>query len=100
MNILLAKAQWIKANGDIEEVQPSDGKTFSLEELQKFVGGYIEVIGLLNINYPRQLLVCNENGKLEHLPVNEKATEVWDKHYGASDVIVGDVLITDPEFME
>ena len=37
----------IKTNGETQEVNPKDGKKFNLQELQGFVGGYIE---LLNVN--------------------------------------------------
>lgn len=42
-------AKWIKTNGEIVEVQPKNGTDYSLEELQGFVGGYIEIITLGNI---------------------------------------------------
>lgn len=41
-------AKVIKAAGAISDVQPKNGKFFELEELQKVVGGYIEIIDLGN----------------------------------------------------
>jgi hypothetical protein len=40
-----------------EEVKPANGKKFSLQELQKFVGGYIEYVPL-----SRPIAYCNEEG--------------------------------------
>lgn len=81
------KAKLIEPNGKTTEVEPKNGKDFSLEELQKFVGGYIECI------YPdsKTVMILNENGKIDNLPYNDKATtiaKVW-----PHDVIVGTVLV-------
>lgn len=84
-------AIWIKANGDVQEVFPQNKKTFSLDELQGFVQGYIEMVGIGTDHY----MILNEEGKLNGLDLNVKATEIFQKHYGATDVIVGDVLLTD-----
>lgn len=43
----------------------------SLEELQKFVGGYIE---LVRSSVPRRALIVNEEGVYENLPINSAAT--------------------------
>ena len=37
-------AKIIKTDGTIVEVTPQNGTDFQLEELQKIVGGYIEVL--------------------------------------------------------
>lgn len=37
-------ATLIKADGTKKEIQPQNGTDFSLEELQKYVDGYIQVI--------------------------------------------------------
>ena len=39
-------AKIIKTDGTIVEVTPQNGTDFQLEELQKIVGGYIEVLRL------------------------------------------------------
>lgn len=63
----------IKSNGEVKEVSPSNKKHFSLEELQKFVGGYIEKV---NVD-PNNIFVCNEEGRLYDLPYNKLATETF-----------------------
>ena len=39
-------AQIIKATGEQIEVEPRNGTDFQLDELQKIVGGFIEVVWL------------------------------------------------------
>jgi len=77
-------ATLIKADGTSTEVTPKNKKDFSLEELQKFVGGYIE---LCNTSDGR-LMVANEEGRMNRLPENKTATALY-RH----SVIVGDVLV-------
>jgi len=81
----------MKANGDVSEVYPNKKRHgFSLNELQGFVGGYIEIVGV-----GEKFLVLNEEGKLNGLEINSKATEIFQKYYGKTDLIVGDVLLAD-----
>ena len=79
----------VKTNGEIEYVSPQNDSDFSLNELQKFVGGYIEILPL-----GKELMVINEEGKLLGLPYNENATAHLQSQYGTnSDYIVGNALI-------
>lgn len=82
-------ASWIKSSGEKIEVEPKNGTDFKLEELKGFVGGFIEIIRLRN----GKLMVVNEEGKLNRLPINDNATLIWEENYGCTDVIVGDVLV-------
>jgi hypothetical protein len=82
----------LKAAGGVEEVRPAHGRTFVLEELQAFVGGYIEVVRTVG----GQWLVLNEDGKRLNLPPNERATGILLVSGGIpSDVVAGDVLLAD-----
>lgn len=80
-------AFWIKTDGTIQEVKPAQGASFTLEELQAMVGGFIEV----NRTHTGDFMVFNEDGKGKALPYNEQATERF--RYGKFDRIVGDVVI-------
>lgn len=82
-------AKVIKAAGAITDVQPKNGKFFELEELQKVVGGYIEIINLGN----DEIMVVNEEGKLEDLPYNFFATQMYQRSTRALDYIAGDALV-------
>lgn len=89
-------ARIIKANGEITEVSPANGKDFKLEELQTIVDGYIEVIWMPE----DKIMVINEEGKLLKLPVNEKATKIYQDNFCYPDIIVGDVLVCDANQVE
>ena len=80
----------IKTNGDKSEVQvPQVGE---LEFLQGLVGGMIELALIMPGAAARpdfDGVICNEEGKLDSLPVNMEAT----KFAGyTDDILVGDVL--------
>ena len=77
-------ATLIKSDGTSTEVNPKNKKHFSLEELQKFVDGYIQLVNTTD----GRLMVVYEEGKLNKLPENKIATELC-RH----SLIVGDVLV-------
>jgi len=86
----------IRADGTVQDYPPK-GSTYSLQEMQTAVGGYIEIIRLGEDH----LMVLNEEGKLNGLPHNDLATrlcrpgqETFDGDWIAGDVVVcrdGDV---------
>ena len=68
----------------------------SLEQAQKFVGGYVEGITFPNGDY----LIVNEEGKLMGLPINEQATKLWRDTFdndnyitGRKDFVVGPAIL-------
>jgi hypothetical protein len=71
-----------RTNGKVEEFNPKSGKEFSLEELQTAVGGYIELIYLPE----SEVLVVNEEGMIQKLTFNKKASII------ANRPIVGNVV--------
>ena len=78
-------ATLIKADETSTEVKPKNNKKhFSLEELQKFVGGYIQIANTTD----GRLMIMNEEGRLNGLPFNKIATDLY-----RNSVIVGDVLV-------
>lgn len=84
-------AQILNADGSARNIEPKNGTDFQLDELKEIVGGYIEIVDLRN----GQILVINEEGKLERLEVNGLATSIA-AHAGAIaswDCIVGNVLL-------
>lgn len=98
-------ATLIKAdNTKSVEVLPKDGKTFTLKELQKFVGGYIEIVSMPS----GKVLICNEESKLQNpIIANIKATAIWKKEFPISEylnnndeLVAGDVIITDPKLLD
>lgn len=85
----------IKSNGEIKQITPKNGKDFQLDELRTAVGGWIEIVYLQDED--KHLMVVNEEGKLNNLPYNAKATHLYQNHTGCNDVIVGDVLVCENE---
>lgn len=107
-------AYLLKTDGTVTEVHPANGINFTLPELQKFVGGHIElirnfkrghiaitdahsekVVAQLEIGKNADMWI-NEEGKLEGLDINPIATLLYT--YGKDDAIVGNVLIAHTEF--
>lgn len=88
-------AQIIKTDGQIVPVEPKNGTDFQLDELQQIVGGYVQLFPLAN--EAGEVMVMNEDGKIEELPTNPKATELAAKRLFQGDYIVGDVLVCKTE---
>ena len=82
-------ATLLYTDGGRQEVTPRRGRTFSLTELQTYVGGYIELVRVSG----DRLLVVNEEGLLRRLQPNMLATSIA----GTGCFIVGDALLCKPE---
>lgn len=96
-------AEYFTTDGRITKVSPANGKTFTWKELQKLVGGTIEMV-----TFPggKECMIVNEEGRLLQLPYNELATGQWliefplDKYpHNNLGSIVGDALITPLELI-
>lgn len=80
-----------RVNGEVLEVRPVKGSKFTLQELQTYVGGSIELVpGTAKAGSPAAF--CNEEGRLNGLRVNREATRVFMKGIWSNDVLVGDVI--------
>ena len=90
----------LHADGKVTELPTREP---TLEELQKAVGGYIEILYVRWLDRPA-MMVLDEEGKLAHKrkPLNPKATHIAQATAGIArdDLIVGDVVILcGPEVM-
>lgn len=81
----------IKADGNIHGIDLGENSLDEYEALSGAVGGMIQAVPLSDSD---MMLWCNEEGKLIGLPYNHKATNVWVKYWGQTDVMVGDCVIT------
>lgn len=89
----IATPKIIHSNGIITDLIPV-GKKIELEEAQKVVGGFIEILGLGRVNDVLGVMILNEEGKLFGLPFNKAATEMLKLAYpGSDDYICGDVIV-------
>ena len=93
------KAFFVKSDGVYEEIIPGNKESFSLEELQKYVGGSIEIV----YGGPREpdiICVINEEGKLKDLQYNFVATLLFSDSLMEGDAIVGNVVICDTKLVK
>ena len=81
-------ATLITPNGKSTNVTPANNK-FNYKELNKLVGGYIEIIRLNE----DLVMVINEEGKLQNLPYNATATMYYQNYVSPYDCIVGNAVI-------
>ena len=94
-------AQLIMVDGTIKNIVPNNGESFSLDEMQAFVGGNIEHVDLAWLKKNGQIdpdieddhLIVNEEGKLRGLPINRAATSI----VAGLDIIVGPALLCNSE---
>ena len=73
----------------VEDVEPANGRDFSLEELQGYVDGLIDIVSL----YDGRIMVVNDEGLLDGLPITPLATAIYQNATGVNDYILGNVLI-------
>ena len=84
---MLGKILWAKGGENL--VQPLNGDKFTLEELQRAVGGYIEIVPLTD----KTVMVVDEEGKLKGKEINVFATALYQGLRKVNDYIVGDVIV-------
>jgi|LauGreDrversion4_2_1035121.scaffolds.fasta_scaffold557748_2 hypothetical protein len=89
-----AKGLLITTDGNATDIE-FDKKFVSLEELQKCVEGYIEILWLRG----GKALIVNEEGKLDGLPINDRATYIIGEH-GINDTIVGNALLIETKYID
>ena len=84
------KALILKTNNTVEVEQDTE-EFVSYATLSRAVGGMIEAVTLPN----GLTLWVNEEGKMDGLPVNEYATNLMTREFGATyDIIVGNAIVT------
>jgi hypothetical protein len=91
-NQVKAKGIKVTTDGTSEEIT-FESNFVNLKEMQEIVGGHIEFVYLPN----NLILVVNEEGKLNNLPVNEIVTSFYFPMI--RDVIVGNVLLIDSKYL-
>ena len=88
-----------KTDLSVTWIRPANGRHFTLEEMQKTVGGRIEIIPLEREGLDDRLLVIHEEGKLISLPLNLLATIEWIRYYDETDYVSGDAIICHPDLI-
>ena len=84
-----------KSSDTTRTVHIRSGK-WTLEQLQKLVGGYIQVVKIFTVKGKEvdAQMIVNEDGQLYNLTPNEEATKIVAENYGTdAQRIVGDAVI-------
>ena len=89
-----AKGLLITSGGDQRDII-FNGELASLIELQEYVGGYIEIIRLTG----DKILIVNEEGKIQGLPINKNASYIVGEHLIKED-IVGDAILIESKYID
>lgn len=87
----------IPVNGPMTEIDTEDYDS-SYEAISRNVNGWIEAVALgeEHVSLPNHSLYLNEEGKLDNLPINDRATTLTRGVLSPYDIVVGDVVITGP----
>lgn len=95
----MAKALLIPVTGPLEEVELVPDSGAQLDQLQGLVGGYIQAVPLPEQVTSDATAYINEEGKLEGLPLNRRASIFMMGALMTGDFIVGPFLLCgfDPE---
>ena len=83
----MKKAIRITTQGDMVAI---DLESESLLKLQRAVSGWVQAIDLSET----MSMWCNEEGKMIGLAHNPFGQAFWERSYGRTDYIVGDIVIT------
>jgi hypothetical protein len=67
-----------------------DGPDGTLKVLQTAVDGWVQVVDLTST----MSIWVNEEGKMNGLPYNKIATDIFQRRFGAVDVMVGNAVLT------
>lgn len=88
-------AMLFPVNGDPITVKPANGTNFTIEELWKIIGGYVECLTLDN----GEIAIFDEEGgtNLKNLPYNSSGSRYVSKRLKYSICLLGPVLICKKE---
>lgn len=77
----------------VEDIQPKDGKRFTLEELYEMLD--CETVERVFIEGTKIIMIVDENGKLKRRPRNQTATMIYHRRQRMNpwDWIAGDALV-------
>jgi hypothetical protein len=85
------KAILIKVDGTVTDI--TTDKKPTLEELQKLVDGFIEVVRNITYEGKPAVMIVDEEGHCKYKPWNDTATKLYHVHHITTHPIAGDVVI-------
>lgn len=89
-------AKIVYPDKEYEDYTPKNGTTFELYEMQKIVGGFIEIVHLND----GRLMIVNEEGLLQGLPVNIEATNILRRDHSTTQFIIGNAIVCDADMVK
>ena len=89
-------AKIVYPDKDSEDYTPKNGRTFELEEMQKLVGGYIEIIRLND----ERVIIFDSQGKALNKAVNIPATNILRRDHSTTQYIVGTAIVCDSDMVD
>lgn len=81
----------IHPDGLVHGIDLGENGNEEYDALSKAIGGFLQMVPLGDSDL---LIWCDDEGKLKSLEYNEKATKVWTRYWGQTDVMVGPCVIT------
>lgn len=84
-----------KCTGTLQPIRPMNGESYTLTEMQHYVGGYIETVNVGS----GKVLIVDEEGKLKGKLPNRIATG-WLQQEGIHDWVAGDAMLIDREHIK
>ena len=90
-------AKLLTTAGETKEVQPASAKRgFTLKELYSLIGcDLVEVVGP---NKNGEIMICDEEGKINGSERNQLATDWYWENYGPWDIMGNAVICKNSEF--
>ena len=80
----------VKVDGTVQDVLPKNGTDYKLDELKKFVDGYIEIVNLTD----GCIMVVNEDGAFTKKPnITATITAFMYNAISSDGIIFGDALV-------
>lgn len=92
----MKQIHWIAANGEVTIEERGTPPT--LEAMQTYVEGHIEVVSVLFGGEPHQMIV-NDEGMIKHMPLNWKATSVYHCNWISKEGKIPDSPICGPAIL-
>lgn len=92
MRCSMRNALVITAEGFVHGIDLGETSNDEYEAIRKAIGG--GMVQCVPLSDSGLLLWCDDEGKLKGLPYNDKATAVWTRYWGNTDIMVGDIVVT------
>ena len=99
-------AMLLGTDGSIQEIRPSKGKSFKLEQMCEALNcNFIDVHRPQHGPYQDWIIVFDDEGKFRERPINPLATALWYEsypldHFSPVDVVAGPVLLMKSRLMK